>query len=102
MYGRCRGPATGAKETRGGGDIEVDSELAQVLSRGRTLRRLPEPAIRRLLRERANVTQYALAGYLGVTQPTLSRWESGEWLPRGEMLNRYVDVLEELAAEAVR
>lgn len=78
------------------------SDLETALERGRARRRVPPPAVRRLLRERAGLTQSELARALGTTRPTVTRYETGTRTPRGETLLRYLDLLDRLAAEAAR
>jgi DNA-binding XRE family transcriptional regulator len=67
----------------------------------RLRRRLPAPAARRLIRERAGVSQAAVASAVGVARPAISRWESGKRTPRGEHLKRYVAALEQMATALV-
>ena len=74
--------------------IDVDSLLA----RSHLLRRLPEPAIRRLLRERAGLSQAEIAEALGVTSSAVSRWETGRRMPRGARGSAYAELLERLTA----
>ena len=73
--------------------------LDTVLAAGRARRRLPQPAIRRLLRERARLSQREVAQALGVDPPTVSRWESGSRTPSGRFLERYLELLDRLAGE---
>jgi len=61
-----------------------------------TRRRLPSPAERLGLRKAAGVSQGDLAAELGCTYVTVGRWERGEHAPRGRMLTRYVEILDEL------
>ena len=68
----------------------LDDELTRVRARGE----LPPPALRRLLRERAGLTQAALARALGVHRAVLSRWETGERTPRD--VSPYLDALRRL------
>ena len=49
------------------------------------------------MRVSANVTQAELAEALGVHWVTVSRWESGERRPRGDVAARYATALHELA-----
>ena len=70
--------------------------LACALTRARR-RRLPDPAIRRLLRERAGLSQRELAEALGVSRPTVTRWELGQRVPQGDLAERYAAALERLA-----
>jgi DNA-binding transcriptional regulator YiaG len=70
-----------------------------LLAAGRTRRRLPEPAVRRFLRERAGLSQAAVATYLEVTRPAVTLWEAGKRTPRGPKLAAYNDLLDRLARE---
>jgi DNA-binding transcriptional regulator YiaG len=49
--------------------------------------RLPEPALRRLIRKAAAVSLAEVAGELGVTSVTVLRWERGDSDPRRDRLN---------------
>jgi transcriptional regulator with XRE-family HTH domain len=49
-----------------------------------------KPSLREA-RERLGLTQQAMAEKLGVTQPTVSRVESGETTPRQRHLRRWAD-----------
>jgi transcriptional regulator with XRE-family HTH domain len=60
-------------------------------------RRLPDPGIRRLLREQAGLSQDELAGVLGVSRPAVTRWELGQRTPRGDLAERYAAALDRLA-----
>lgn len=52
-----------------------------------------------MLRERAGLTQAELAEVLGnVSRPSVSRWESGCRRPRGQLLEQYLALLDQLAA----
>lgn len=57
---------------------------------------LPTPALRRALREAADVSQSVLADYVGVSRAAISRWESGDRTPRGTNRIAYVAALREL------
>jgi transcriptional regulator with XRE-family HTH domain len=59
-------------------------------------RRLPEPAVRKLLRERSMLTQAEIADAIGVSRQAVSRWESGKRYPRREHLGRYMAILDQL------
>lgn len=61
---------------------------------------LPSPEERRRRREACGLSAADLAVELGVSQPTLSRWERGDQLPRGKHLVAYVNVLAELERRA--
>lgn len=75
------------------------ADVETLLARGRARRDLPEPLVRRLLRERAHLSQAELAEALGVARSTVSRWEAGLRGPRGVKAAAYSDLLDRLAAE---
>ncbi len=83
------------------GMAETQDSLAEVLERARTRRRLPTPATRRLMRERAGITQTDLARVLGVDRATVSRWESGDRQPEAAFLPAYLAALDRLAKESL-
>jgi DNA-binding transcriptional regulator YiaG len=67
-------------------------ELARV-------RRRP-PQVAKAIREAARVSQARLAAELGVDRVTVARWESGERRPRGQMLSRWMDLLDHMERAA--
>lgn len=73
-------------------------DMNALLAVSQTRRRLPEPAMRRLLRQRARLSQAEVAAAAGVARATVSRWESGAREPSGERLAAYVAILDRLAA----
>lgn len=73
---------------------------AAVALRVNLRRRLPSPAMRRALRASAGLSAAELASTLGVTRQAVSKWERGDRTPRGEHLESYIAVLEELATQA--
>lgn len=73
--------------------------MGDLIAEVRAHRRLPKPAEARAIRLAAGVAQTRLAGELGVNRVTLARWERGTRRPRGRLLERYVALLEALAAE---
>ncbi|HXF83150.1 MAG TPA: helix-turn-helix transcriptional regulator [bacterium] len=75
--------------------------LEELLDRARQRRRLPDPKTRRLLRERAGITQAALAEAVGVSRAALCRWELGDREPDEQFLAKYLAALDRLAREAV-
>ena len=77
----------------------MSTAVDDLLATSRTRRALPEPAIRRLLRSRAGISQGAIARALGVSRAAVCRWESGLRTPVGTHLDTYVDLLTRLAAE---
>ena len=60
------------------------------------LRYLPSPPERRALREKAGLSQGAIADAVGVRRSTISRWESGDRVPQGELALTYATVLDEI------
>jgi DNA-binding transcriptional regulator YiaG len=73
--------------------------LAAALTRARERRRPPPPAARRMIRERAGLTQGDIAGALGVTREAVSHWKRGARAPRPAVAGAYVAVLDRLARE---
>lgn len=63
-------------------------------------RSLPPPQRRKAIREAAGVSQERLAQELDVHRVTVARWEHGSRSPRGELLARYVRLLDQLQAVA--
>lgn len=82
--------------------MEKPDALAAILEKRRLRKRLPDPPMRRLVRERAGITQEDLAQVLGVDRATVSRWESGERDPRPSQLEGYLSALDRLARETTR
>lgn len=68
----------------------------QLIDEVRTARRLPAPALARMIRISAGVSQDRMAKELGVHRVTIARWESGERTPRGLTRVRYAELLEQL------
>jgi transcriptional regulator with XRE-family HTH domain len=79
----------------------MDRVLEDALDAARARKQLPEPSLRRLLRERAGVSQAVLATAVGVDRASVSRWESGRRTPRGEQVERYRAVLQRLTGALV-
>lgn len=76
-----------------------DSAFDALIETSRTRRSLPTSSMARAIREQAGLSQKEFADELGVTRPTVSRYESGLRSPRGENLKRYSDLLATLARE---
>lgn len=70
--------------------------LEDLTLRVRAGRRLPEPAVRRAIRQAARVSLADVAAVVGVTRQAVSLWELGQRTPRGPMLNTYVSTLRAL------
>jgi DNA-binding XRE family transcriptional regulator len=58
--------------------------------------KLPVPAVRQAIRQKAEVAQDRMARELGIHRVTFLRWERGDRNPRGEHLNAYARLLREL------
>lgn len=58
---------------------------------------LPPPAVRRILRVGAHLSQEDLGEVLGVRRATVARWELGLRDPRGALRVSYADALRALA-----
>jgi len=67
--------------------------LDAVLQLSRERRQLPPPQDRRLIRERAKLTQAEVASAVGVKPPSICRWEKGERMPTGPRLRAYAALL---------
>lgn len=80
----------------------MSAVVDEILARGRRRRRLPPPEVRRLLRERAGLTQREIAEALDVSRVCVTRYETGARTPRGDELDRYLELLDRLAAEVAR
>jgi predicted transcriptional regulator len=76
--------------------------LDDAIEIGRARRRLPDPRVRRLLREAAGVSQAELASVVGVSRPSVSRYETGSRNPRGRRLLAYLAALDRLRGVADR
>jgi len=59
-------------------------------------RSLPPPGVRRALREANGLSQDDIAAELDVSRVAVSRWESGDRMPRGDHLIQYAELLERL------
>jgi len=72
------------------------SALADEVRRERLL---PAPRVLKLIRQAAGVSQARVARELGVGRVSVARYELGQRKPRGDLLARYLVLLEELQAE---
>jgi DNA-binding transcriptional regulator YiaG len=75
------------------------AEFVDLVARLRA-NRMPPPAERRAIRQRANASLDDLAEVLGVGKMTLSRWERGERQPRPKHRVAYICLLQALAEVA--
>jgi len=76
--------------------------LDETLQQAARRKNLPDPAIRRLLRERAGLTQAELAAAIGVSRVAVSRYETGQRRPRGRLALYYAAALDRLMTEVAR
>lgn len=74
----------------------TDAALRELSSVVAARRKLPPPAVRRLLRETAGVSLAQVARAVGVSKQCVSQWELGSRRPSGERLERYIAVLDTL------
>jgi HTH-type transcriptional regulator/antitoxin MqsA len=70
-------------------DPAVRSLLSQVQAR----KSLPPAPVRKAIRVASGASVAAVAAACGVYEMTVARWENGERTPRGEHLEKYVEVL---------
>jgi len=64
------------------------------------VRRVAREGAARHIREAAGLSASEVARQLGVSPAAVSRWERGERVPRGELAERWAEVLRALAAGA--
>ena len=76
----------------------MGNDLVTTSRRRRHLR----PALARALRLEAKVSQEEVGAELGVDKSTVSKWETGDRIPRGRLADRYVDLLARLEADLRR
>lgn len=76
----------------------MSTEEVLRLSRVRSMMRSGEA---RRIREEANISQSEVARALGVSVPTVSRWENGGRHAREEHAIAYLNLLDALASEMV-
>ena len=74
-------------------------DVETLITRSRNRRALPEPRLRRLIRESARLSQNDVAQVVGVNRSAVSRLESGQRTPRDDQIEAYLGVLDRLASE---
>jgi|SRR5579884_909576 len=75
------------------GTMPRTTEFDRLIARGTRRRELPTADRLRALREAVGVSQADQARALGVSASCVSRWEAGLRVPRGEVRDRYLDLL---------
>lgn len=65
----------------------------------RRAHRLPSPAVAKMIRIEAGVSQERLAREVGVHRMTIQRWENGTRTPRASKRVLYAELLEQLRRE---
>lgn len=78
-----------------------ETALREHLEQARLRRLLPEPEMRRYLRQRLGLSQQQLAEALEVDRVTITRYESGTRDPSARILRDYLEVLGVLGEEVV-
>lgn len=68
-------------------------DLEALTERMRTRQQLPPPHVRRQLRVAAGVSLRDVGEVVGVSHEAVRMWETGERMPRGRNVERYVGVL---------
>jgi DNA-binding transcriptional regulator YiaG len=77
--------------------------LTAALQHARARQRLPAPPARRMLRERAGISQQDIATALKVTREAVALWEAGKRSPRRRaLLEAYLAILERCASEPMK
>ncbi|MGC3953415.1 MAG: helix-turn-helix transcriptional regulator [Propionicimonas sp.] len=76
--------------------VMIDATHTGLVAKALRIRSLPAPSMRRALRQNANLPMEDIAAELGVTRQTVSNWERGVRTPRGQHLERYLSVLNDL------
>ena len=79
--------------------MTLETILKEAIKSAQDRQRLPEPMVRRMIRERAGISQADLARALGVERTTVGRWESGTRSPGRMLLGSYLQVLDRLIEE---
>jgi predicted transcriptional regulator len=70
--------------------------MSVLVERIRTRRAAPPPALWGPIRKASGATQADVATEIGVHRVTIARWEAGTRSPRGDLLEAYLTLLEEL------
>lgn len=77
--------------------IDFDS----LIRKARAQRLLPVPERRLAIRREAGLTQQDIASALNIESSAISRYESGQREPRGEVRRAYAELLDRLQREVI-
>ena len=77
----------------------MSTGLNEIRRKSQAHRELPGPSLRRAIREDAGLSQADVAKPLRVSRAAVSRWETGERRPRGDLLIAYSELLQTLRRE---
>jgi DNA-binding transcriptional regulator YiaG len=78
-------------------ETELDQARQVVIELARQRGKLPPPEVCWAIRRRAGVSRPKLAAAVGVSDAAIALWEKGTRRPRAEFVERYADVLNEIA-----
>ena len=77
--------------------MKKTSILQEAIERAQRQQSLPSPEKRRWLREGAGLSQADIARSLGTSAASVSRYETGDREPSGQIRDKYIEACEELA-----
>lgn len=73
-------------------------KVKDLIEQAKALKSLPPPAVRRARRIAVGASQELFGQILGISGVTVGRYEKGERTPRGDLLRRYVELLEQVGS----
>jgi transcriptional regulator with XRE-family HTH domain len=79
--------------------VAIRRDWTEALKVVRKRRRMPGASDRRLIRERSGLTQNEVARVLGVSRPSVARYEGGQREPPRLTAERYLTLLDALIVE---
>ena len=77
------------------------NNLTEIRRKTQAHRDLPGPALRGAIRQDAGLSQADVAEAIGVTRAAVSRWETGDRRPRGDLLIAYSELLQGLRRDGL-
>ena len=89
------------KVTRPCHGVAMSDESSEIKRKVRAHRDLPAPAMRSAIRQDAGLSQEDFGAELGVTRAAVSRWETGDRRPRGDLLIAYSELLQGLRRDGL-